>query len=181
MAPILKTLFLILSGALLGLTLGLTGCVMEPLSEETKSKAAPTEPVVKRPITNLFIQKAASGSIQLKEADKKLYVLSLYSVEDFTLEFSDQKTKKVGVVTTGEFISQWGLQAKDQDPLSGSLEVINGNPEGDVFLFKLMNPRYDKVGAGLVFDIQPLDKALPELVTFREAVLVVELEQKEVL
>ena len=112
----------------------------------------------------LFIQHAESGSIS--RINSTTYSLQLGDLSDRTVLFSNRPDRIVATQSIQDFIGNW-TSAQDRfqvDPPNAALVILDSGQKEDIFEIELFNPKYEKDGKILRYDITFLGNAtVPDL------------------
>jgi hypothetical protein len=100
--------------------------------------------------SDLFVQTFRAGTLTPKPGEAGAFTLSLEGDTGQTIYFSDRPARRVGLIPTEVLLEQLGFTPAD--PPNAAL--VAQTPQGeDILVIELANPRYDKAGGTLAYDV----------------------------
>lgn len=121
--------------------------------EDTLQSVKRMIPEEDRPISFLFVQEAAGGTLN-REKDGS-YTLALKDVIPYTIYFSDRPYTIAGHVPMRQFIDgfNWGPKV----PPNGAIVITEGKKEQDTLIARFLSPRYNEQTKTLSYTVRPLE------------------------
>lgn len=142
-----------------GVSLALVG---ERLASARQATPVTGATPVAEPVTVLFVQSAASGTMAPKSGADGVFELTLTGVSSQTIWFSDHPAREVGVIETATFAVDPVFDPAD--PPNAAVVVQTDSGE-DQLIVELANPRYDADGDTVVYEATPIATYAGEMFT----------------
>ena len=138
---------------------GIVATALDALGRRaTAQDATPaTSPAAGRePVSLLFVQSFARGSLVPKAGEAGSYTLTLAEEQGPTIYFSDRPNRLVGTLPTERFFAARGISPFDPaDPPNAAL-VARTEAGEDVVVVELLDPRYDAATRTVTYDVRVL-------------------------
>ncbi len=150
--------------ALLAMAILTVGCGV--LAEETEELQTDEVLDEEKPVTFMFVQTAASGTLVPVDGVENLYTLTLVGVAPQTIAFSDRPERIVVQAPMQQFLD--GLGFSPENPPNAAIEILEADEEEDVAVVALFDPVYDNESQTLQYNVSILEEPNHSYAIFNE-------------
>ena len=124
-------------------------------------RAPEATPTLEEPVEELsllFVHNATSGTLTPVVGVEDTFLLTLEGISYSTLWFAESPALAAGHIPTRLFIANWGTGENSfaDSPPNATLDILEGEPDGDVLAVQLSQPEYDQMAARLSYQAQVL-------------------------